>query len=59
MKAVGAKSILGNVGAVALLALVLLLLYGSRLNPIVVIGDVFGYEVQEKVSLPPGAAGAK
>lgn len=53
------ENILANVGAVALLALLLLLLYGSRLNPIVVLGDVFGYDVKEKAGSPAGATSPK
>lgn len=42
------ENILANIGSVTVLAVIVLLIYSSKLNPIELIGDVFGYDVKEK-----------
>lgn len=43
-----AENILANLGAVAVLAIILLLIYGSRIGVAGLVGDVFGYDIKER-----------
>lgn len=44
------ENILANIGALAVTALILLVIYGSRIGAVNLFGEVFGYEIKDKTS---------
>lgn len=46
------ENILANLGALAVIALILLVIYGSRIDGISLLGDVFGYDIKERPAVP-------
>lgn len=50
-RAVG-ENLVANILAIAVTALVVLVLYGSRIGFVQLMGDVFGYEVKERPAVP-------
>lgn len=50
-----AENLIGNLLAFAVMALVALIIYGSKVGVVRMLGDAFGYEVSEKAEAGPAA----